>query len=181
MNINQATVDLVKEFEGFRAEAYLCPAGILTIGYGITANAGIGVNPVRGMTVTRAEAERHLRMALDKFAADIRPAIKMDLNDNEFGACLSLAYNIGAGAFRKSTLLRKLNAGDKAGAAAEFARWNKAGGKVLAGLVRRREAERALFLTRPSARVNEAEKTEHVTPWAALLRLILSLFRKVKA
>lgn len=172
--INQSTVDLVKEFEGFRSEAYLCPSKVWTIGYGITTSAGIGVTPVRGMTVTREEAERHLRLALGRFADQIRPHITVPVNDNEFGACLSLAYNIGATAFRRSTLLKRLNAGDRAGAAAEFAKWNKGGGKVLPGLVRRREAERALFMRPvPAARPSLA---------AVILRLLLSIFnRKAKA
>lgn len=147
MKINQATIDLVKEFEGFRAKAYKCPAGVWTIGYGTTASAGVGITPKEGMTITEAEAERYLRAALDKFADQIAPLITAPTNENEFGAFLSVAYNIGPGAFKKSSALRLFNAGDKDGAAKALLLWNKAGGKVLKGLTRRREAERKLFLT----------------------------------
>lgn len=147
MKINQATIDLVKEFEGFKANAYKCPAGVWTIGYGTTAAAGVGIDPKPGMSVTKAEAEGYLQAALDKFADQIAPSITAPINENEFGAFVSLAYNIGPGAFRKSTALSAFNAGDKAKAAKAILLWNKAGGKVLKGLTRRREAERKLFLT----------------------------------
>lgn len=147
MNINKATVDLVKEFEGFRAKAYKCPAGVWTIGYGTTASAGVGVTPKDGMTITKSDAEAYLQAALDKFADQIAPSITAPTNSNEFGAFVSLAYNIGPGAFKKSSALRLFNAGDKDGAAKAILMWNKAGGKVLKGLTRRREAERKLFLT----------------------------------
>lgn len=147
MYINDATVDLVKTFEGFRAEAYKCPAGVWTIGYGTTASAGVGISPAAGMKVSQAEAEGYLKKGLEKFSEEITPYIKAPINDNEFGAFLSLAYNIGSTAFRRSTALSKFNAGDKQGAANAILLWNKAGGKVLKGLVRRREAEKKLFLT----------------------------------
>ena len=147
MTINQATIDLVKEFEGLKLKAYKDAVGVLTIGYGTTAAAGLGIVPKAGMVINEAEAEALLVKGLEKFAASIRPKITAPINDNEFGAFLSLAYNIGPGAFAKSSALRKFNAGDKAGAADAILLWNKAGGKVLAGLKRRREAERALFLT----------------------------------
>lgn len=145
MRINQATVDLVKEFEGLRLDAYKDAVGVWTIGYGTTAAAGVGIAPNAGMRITQEQAEEYLRLGLEKFAAQIKGGITVPVTENQFGAMVSLAYNIGPGAFLKSTLLRKLNAGDYVGAAAEFARWNKAGGKVLRGLTRRREAERALF------------------------------------
>ena len=145
--INDATVDLVKLFEGLRLKAYKDAVGVLTIGYGTTAAAGVGIVPHLGMTITEAEAETYLTRALEKFAAKISPKITAPINENEFGAFLSLAYNIGPGAFAKSSALRKFNAGDKAGAANAILLWNKAGGRVLGGLVRRREAERDLFLT----------------------------------
>ena len=145
--INKATLDLIKEFEGLRLTAYRDAVGVWTIGYGTTAAAGLGITPKAGMTITEAEAEALLLKGLEKFAGSIRPKITAPINDNEFGAFLSLAYNIGPGAFAKSSALRKFNAGDKAGAANAILRWNKAGGKVLAGLTRRRKAERELFLT----------------------------------
>lgn len=147
MKINRATVDMVKEFEGFRAKAYKDPVGIWTIGYGTTAAAGVGITPKEGMTITRSDAEGYLHGALEKFAAYIENDITAPINENEFGAFVSLAYNIGPGAFRRSSALDHFNNGDKAKAAAAILLWNKAGGKVLKGLTRRREAERKLFLT----------------------------------
>lgn len=145
--INQAGIDLIKKWEGFRAETYRCSAGVLTIGYGTTKAAGVGIDPQPGMRITEAEAEEYLRRALEKFAAQIRPAITAPINENEFAAFASLAYNIGPGAFRKSSALKHLNAGDKAKAADAILLWNRAGGKVLKGLQNRRAEERALFLT----------------------------------
>jgi len=147
--INQASLDLIKEFEGYRSEAYPDSVGVLTIGYGTTARAGVGVVPKLGMKITKAEAEEYLRRGVEKFAESIRPAIKQPINENEFGAFVSLAYNIGPSAFKRSSALRHFNAGDKDKAAKSILLWNKAGGKVLTGLVRRREAERKLFLTPP--------------------------------
>ena len=147
MIINKATLELVKEFEGFEAKAYKCPAGVWTIGYGTTAAANVGIVPVEGMTITKAKAEGYLHAAMDKFARMISLDISAPINENEFGAFVSLAYNIGPGAFEKSSALRHFNAGNKTAAADAMLLWNKAGGKVLAGLVRRRAAERALFLT----------------------------------
>lgn len=147
MRVNKATLDLIKEFEGCELEAYLCPAGVWTIGYGTTARAGVGIKPEAGMVITEAEAEWYLEQAVAKFAAGVEAVITAPVDENEFGAMVSLAYNIGLTGFRKSSALRWLNAGDKAKAAAAIKLWNKAGGKVLAGLVRRREAEVALFWT----------------------------------
>lgn len=150
MIINDATIELVKEFEGLRLAAYQDSVGVWTIGYGTTAAAGLGITPRKGDAITEAEATRLLNMGLSKFGEQISGYIKVPVNENQYGALVSLAYNIGPGAFSKSTLLKKLNAGDYAGAAEQFLVWNKAGGKVLKGLERRRAAERALFL-RPVA------------------------------
>ena len=103
-------------------------------------------------------------------------AVKVPLNPNQFGALTSFTYNLGAGNLRSSTLLRKLNAGDYAGAAAEFARWNKAGGKVLKGLTRRRAAERALF-EKPAARIPVADAT--ATPGKGFMAALISFIRSI--
>jgi lysozyme len=149
MNINKATIDLVKEFEGCNLTAYRDPVGIWTIGYGTTARAGLGIIPTGGMTITQEDADQLLADGLNKFADQIRPMITADLNDNQFGACVSLAYNIGAHAFGTSSVLKHIISGDYDRAANAILLWNKAGSpkKVLKGLVRRREAERKLFLT----------------------------------
>jgi len=147
MRINDATVSLVKEFEGKRLEAYPDPVGIWTIGYGHSEHAPFGPKPVKGMKISEAEAEDLLRKGLDHFGEGVRKLLTRPANENEFGAMVSLAYNIGLGAFAKSTCLRRFNAGDTAGAAEALQWFNKAGGKVLNGLVRRRGAEAELMLT----------------------------------
>lgn len=144
--INQAGIDLIKEFEGFRAATYRDSVGVLTIGYGTTAMAGVGITPALGMVITEAQAETYLRAAVNKFAAQIKAKMTREPTPNQFAAMVSLAYNIGPGAFARSSVLRHFNAGNMAGAAASFKLWNKAGGRVLAGLTRRRAAEAALFL-----------------------------------
>ena len=145
--INQAALSLVKEFEGLRLTAYADPVGIWTIGYGTTARANVGITPKPGMKITQDWAEFYLERAVNNFAAGMLSQIHKPINENEFGAFVSLAYNIGPSAFAGSSALRHFNAGDKVAAANAILLWNKAGGKVLAGLVRRREAERKLFLT----------------------------------
>lgn len=181
MTINQAGLALVKEFEGFRADAYLDPVNVLTIGYGTTAAAGVGIDPKLGMRISERDATEYLHRALDKFAAHIQPLLAVEANENEWSAMLSLAYNIGPGAFAKSSVLRKFNAGDKQGAADAFRLWNKAGGKVLAGLTRRREAERALFLEPvipAQIPAQPAPKFSIAAIIAAIISVILSRFKK---
>lgn len=131
---------IITRFEGCKLEAYRCPAGVWTIGYGSTSHV------YEGMRITFDEAIRRLQDHLIPLEAQIEHLVKVPLSQHEFDALCALAYNIGIGAFEKSTLLRCLNAGDKAGAAAQFLAWNKVNGAPVAGLTRRREAERALFL-----------------------------------
>nr|WP_309504268.1 lysozyme [uncultured Roseovarius sp.] len=177
MKVNQRTIDLIKEFEGFRAAAYRDAAGVLTIGYGTTARAGVGIDPRPGQIITQAEAEWYLEKAVSKFADAIRPHITAEINENEFGAFVSLAYNIGPGAFKRSSALRHFNAGDKAAAAKAMTLWNKAGGKVLAGLVRRRRAEVELFLTPAPVGVVAQERP---SIWASIINAIIVLFHVMR-
>jgi len=170
MIVNQAAIDLIKEFEGFEPKAYRDPVGIWTIGYGTTEMAGVGIDPQLGMTITQDDAERYLQLAVQKFAAKIEDMIDVPVTDNQFGALVSLAYNIGPTALAKSTVMKRLNAGDYQGAADAFAMWNKAGGKVLAGLTRRRAAERALFLKA------DAEPREGLL--AMIIDALLGLWKK---
>lgn len=142
MKISQKGLAVIKQFEGLRLTAYKCPAGVLTIGYGST---GAHVKP--GFTITTQEAERLLLDDISRFEVGVQEVIKQQLTQGQFDALVSFAFNVGLGALRESTLASRLKAGDIAGAANEFARWNKAGGKVLPGLVKRREAERALFVS----------------------------------
>jgi len=148
MKTSQRGLDLIKQFEGLKLTAYVCPAGVLTIGYGTTA----GVTP--GMTITAERAEQLLRQDIAKFERGVRDSVKVPLTENQFSALVSFAYNVGLGAFRTSTLLRLLNKGEYAQAAEQFGRWNKAGGKVLPGLTRRRAAERKLFEVTSEKRPN---------------------------
>lgn len=139
--INDNALELIKRFEGLRLTAYKCPAGIWTIGYGHTC----GVR--QGQRCTEAQAEAWLVEDIRDAERTVDYLIKAPLTDNQRGALVSFVFNVGAGNFRASTLLKKLNIRDYDGAADEFRRWNKAGGKVLAGLTRRRDAEAALFLS----------------------------------
>lgn len=140
MRISDTGIALIKKFEGYSLTAYRCPAGVWTIGYGHTG----GVK--KGDYITREQAEKLLREDLRAFERGVRSRLTVDVNQNQFDALVSFAYNVGVIALSKSTLLRKLNSGDFEGAAAEFPRWNKASGKVLKGLVKRRKAEQDLFL-----------------------------------
>ena len=140
--INQAGLDLIKSFEGLRLKAYRCPAGIWTVGYGHT---GPDVRP--NTHITQQEAEALLKGDLDKFEAGVEKAVGPNTTDNQFAALVSLAYNIGLGAFLRSTVLRQHRAGNHKLAAAAFLMWVKGGGRTLPGLVRRRAAERALYLS----------------------------------
>ena len=139
--VSEAGVRLVQEFEGCRLDAYLCPAGIPTIGYGAT-----GPDIRMGMVWTQEQADARLVEDLARFADGVERLVEVDLSDNQFAAIVSFAFNVGLGALRDSTLLRKLNAGDYEGAADQFPRWARAGGRLMPGLSRRRLAERALFL-----------------------------------
>lgn len=149
MRTNNAALALIKEFEGLRLNAYPDPAhgwSVPTIGFGHTSAAG-APTVRRGMTITATEAEDILRRDLGQYEAAVRSLVKVPLTENQFGALVSFTFNLGAGNLKSSTLLRKLNAGDYTGASAEFGKWVKAGGKTLPGLVRRREAERQLFMS----------------------------------
>lgn len=149
MSVPKQAVDIVAKWEGLELEAYQDSVGVWTIGYGTTAAAGVGIAPRKGMRITRRQAREYLERGLEKFADQIRPGITAEINDNEFSAFLSLAYNIGPGAFLRSTALARFNSGHKAGAADALTWFNKAGGKVLRGLTNRRLDEKELFLTPP--------------------------------
>ena len=139
MHISEKGLALIRQFEGLRLSAYRCPAGIPTIGYGSTAGVKLG------QAITAERAEQLLREDVRQFEAAVSRLVKVPLTQGLFDALTSFAFNLGAKALEKSTLLRLLNAGDYSGAAAQFERWVYASGKKLAGLVKRRAAERALF------------------------------------
>ena len=146
MQTSDKGIALIKQFEGCKLTAYQDSVGVWTIGYGWTQ--AVDGKPIRaGMTIKQETAERLLKTGLVSYESDVSRLVKVSLTQGQFDALVSFTYNLGARSLSTSTLLRKLNAGDYAGAADEFLRWNKAGGKVLNGLTRRREAERALFLS----------------------------------
>lgn len=149
MQTSDKGIALIKQFEGCKLTAYPDPGtggAPWTIGYGWTQP--VDGKPVRpGMTIDQATADRLLKTGLVSYENDVLRLVKVKLSQGQFDALVSFTYNLGSRSLSTSTLLSKLNAGDYAGAADEFPRWNKASGKVLNGLTRRREAERALFLS----------------------------------
>ncbi|AMO43495.1 putative endolysin [Pseudomonas phage K4] len=138
-------IDAIKEHEGLRLVAYLDSVGVWTIGYGDT-----GPDVVKGLTITKEEAEKRLRRRLVEFEGYVNTYVKVPLKQHQFDALVSLVYNIGPTNFKTSTLLKKLNAGDYIGAADQFLVWNKGrvDGKlvVIKGLANRRAKERKQFL-----------------------------------
>jgi lysozyme len=137
--INSKGLELVKHFEGWYPVAYKCPAGVWTIGYGHTKTA----RP--GMRITEAQGDELLKMDMAESENFVQRYVKVPLNQDEFDALVAFTFNVGGGALQKSTLLSLLNQGNYDAVPAQLDRWNKAGGKVLPGLVRRRRAEGKLF------------------------------------
>ena len=146
MKTGERGLALIKEFEGCKLSAYQCPAGVWTIGIGST-HYGDGTPITKGRTLPNEKAAIALLAAtIGQFEKAVN-AMNVELTQNEFDALVSLTYNIGAGNLASSTLVKMLKAGDnKAEIAKQFLRWNKAGGKEMAGLTRRRKAESELFL-----------------------------------
>ena len=139
-------VDLICGFEGKQLAAYDDGVGVWTIGFGTTVYPN-GIKVKKGDTCTEAQAKAYMAHDLKKFESAVNNAVKVPLNQNQFDALVSLAYNIGASAFSQSTLVKKLNANDYRGAADQFDVWVNAGGKRMQGLVNRRAKEKALFLS----------------------------------
>ena len=144
MKISNKGLELIKEFEGFSSTAYLCSAKKATIGYGNTFWED-GTPIKLGEQISKERAETLLKHVVDNFSVAVEVDIKIEVTQNQFDAMVSLAYNIGLGAFKNSTLLRQLNRGNFVGASQEFLRWDKSNGKPLLGLTRRREREKLLF------------------------------------
>lgn len=138
---SEAGLALLKEYEGCKLEAYRCPAGVWSIGFGSTEHV------YDGMRITMDEALRRLQDHLVPLEAQVEHLVERELTQSQFDALVCLAYNIGIGNFERSSLLKFLNAGHVEAAANAFLEWNHAAGHVMAGLTRRREAERALFLS----------------------------------
>lgn len=143
LSVSERLVDMIKKFESFKPTPYICPGGALTIGYGQT------IKPGQYTSVTREQADAMLRSTIAKFESSVKKLVTVPVNQNQYDALVSFAYNVGAGkgGLKTSTLLKKLNSGDYQGAADQFPVWNKSDGKVLPGLIRRRDLERKLFLS----------------------------------
>jgi lysozyme len=165
MKLSKTGLDLITSFEGYlkkqpdgSCKAYQCPAKVWTCGWGCTE----GVTP--NTHWTKEEAEKKFATELAKFEKAVDRLVKVPLNQNQYDALVSFAYNCGEGALGKSGLLRRLNKSDYAGACAEFAKWNRGGGRVLRGLTRRRAAEAALFATKVPSAVEAPEDDEDEGP-----------------
>ncbi len=145
MKLNKAGADLIKEFEGCKLKAYQCSAKKWTIGYGNTYyEDGSPVLP--GHAISKEKADQLFEIIADEFAKKVAKLVTSNVTDNQFGGLVSFAYNCGVVNLQKSTLLKKVNANhNDPSIKSEFLKWNKAGGKVLAGLTRRREAESNLY------------------------------------
>ncbi|ENR6204305.1 lysozyme [Serratia marcescens] len=146
MQISKSGIELIKRFEGLRLKAYQDAVGVWTIGYGWTQPVdGKKVGP--GMQIDQATADRLLKCGVVQYEQGVNQLVKVRITQGQFDALVSFAYNLGLRSLSTSTLLQKLNAGDKQGAADQFGRWVSAGGKRLDGLVARRAAEREMFLS----------------------------------
>jgi lysozyme len=139
MEISQEGLSLIKKFEGCELEAYKCAAGVWTIGYGSTNNVN------EGMEISQERADMLLLEDVEVFEEAVNKLVEVPLEQNQFDALVSWTFNLGSTNLKNSTLLKVLNDKDYEGVPAQIKRWNKAGGKVLQGLVRRREAEALLF------------------------------------
>ena len=150
MTINKATINLVKKYEGLKLTAYICPAGKWSIGYGSTFYEN-GTRVRKGDLITPSEAEELFHHTLEMFGGQVAAQLRVQLNANQFGALVSLAFNIGITRFCLSTLLKKVNVNpDDESIAFEFSRWNKCNGRILDGLVKRRKAESDLYFKKIS-------------------------------
>lgn len=144
-NLSDNGMKLLEQFEGLRLESYLDSAGIATIGWGSIKYPN-GNKVKLGDKITKNQAKQYKLHDLKEFESTVNTSVKVPLTQNQYDALVSLSYNIGSGAFKNSTLLKKLNSGDYKGAAEQFLVWNKVNSKMVQGLVNRREAERNLFL-----------------------------------
>ena len=146
MKINDAGLYIIKKYEGFSPSVYICPAGRYTIGYGSTWDrTGDPVTPEHP-DITIEDAERLLRQEVAHVETALKRLVKVSITENMFSALASFVYNVGSGAFQRSTMRMKLNRKNYEGCVKEFPRWRMGGGRVLPGLVKRRKEEVSLFL-----------------------------------
>ena len=145
-HINECGIEMVKSFEGLALRPYVCAGGVNSVGYGCTVSRTGGPFNLDMEPISEAEAEALLLRDLESSEGWVRRLIKTALTENQYSALVSFTFNVGAGVLQRSTLRMKLNREEYQGAADEFPKWRIAGGRILAGLVRRRAVERALFL-----------------------------------
>jgi lysozyme len=171
--LNAAGLELIKAFEGLRFTAYRDAVGVWTIGYGHTDMTGKPPRVRAGLRITEGEAEEILRSDLEVYEDAVRAAVTVDLNDNQYSALVSFTYNVGPGNLLKSSVLARVNARRFDQVPARLMLWNRAGGKVLRGLTRRRAAEGELFMRAPAAAPPAPAPSE---PGAGLLQTLIDFF-----
>lgn len=148
MKISENGLNLIKKFEGLSLKPYLCSAGIPTIGWGNTFYENMKRVTLQDEAITEERANSLFNfLVTTNYVNVVNRLVIVDINQNQFDALVSFVYNLGSGNFEKSTLLKKVNQSDFIGASLEFEKWNKAGGKVLNGLTKRRLSEKKLFLS----------------------------------
>jgi lysozyme len=148
LHLSQRGLDLIKQFEGLKLKAYLCPANIATIGFGNTYYPDGTKVKLTDPAITAQKAEELLKFLVQSYEKGVDSFCRDDINQNQFDALTSFAYNVGVGNLQKSTLIKKVNLNPNDPAIRlEFMKWNKGAGKVLAGLTRRRQAEADLYFS----------------------------------
>jgi GH24 family phage-related lysozyme (muramidase) len=184
MKINEAGLAFIREAEGLRIKAYRDATGIWTIGYGHTSSAG-APEVVTGLEISVDDAERILAADVKRFAKGVSDAVTVPLNDDQFSALVSFAYNVGLGNFHSSSVLKAVNTGDFDAVPRRLGLWVKAGGKTLPGLVKRRAAEAALFVKHNEVAAAPIDiprgkpVRQSTTIWAAALTAILAVTNHV--
>lgn len=173
MSMTGEGLDLIKRFEGCRLEAYKCPAGVWTIGYGSTYYED-GTDVKQGDKITKERADKLFLSIVSGFESDVRNAVKSDITTNMFNALVSFTFNLGVENLNKSTLLKKVNTNPYDPTIAdEFAKWNKAGGKVLKGLIERRKSEAELYF-KYTSRCNKHSGFDYVAPEGTPVKAVSS-------
>ncbi len=148
MKISQRGLDLIKKYEGFRAKPYLCPAGVPTIGYGATYYPNGKRVKMSDNMITERQAEQMLCLQLSKYESAVSRYIRANINQNQFDALVSFAYNLGIGSLQRSTLLKRVNKNpNNPKIKREFKKWVYAGGRKLKGLIKRRKDEAVLYFS----------------------------------
>lgn len=181
MKVTEEGLALIRQFEGFRSAAYRDAVGVWTIGYGHTSMAGLPeVTP--GLRISREQGAEILARDVAVFADGVAAAVQTKVNDAQFSALVSFAYNVGLGNFRKSSVLRAVNAGDFAAVPRRLNLWVKAGGRTLPGLVKRRAAEGVLFAgsTTPEAPLPADLPRQDTSPWRTVLAVVLHIITLIR-